>query len=836
MAGTLGAVPYFDPTLEVKVDEIPKLNLANSRHYVTTVVKMNWPFLPSKNITKYSFVAQGNPLDVDFAGNVKLKLNDHVLICLRGAQVSPRPTGRLNLPFKLEFLDAFIIQVNGRIIDTFPEEEPPTPALPAWFTSQPPQPDPPSPQLSARSEVPSSPPENRLDAPLNVTLRTHDMPLVNYGPPSEVPSAVIPETGFQHAEPTTSRRSVTHDAPTAQGNSWNKRLLPSTQESSLSVARQSPGPSLDHRAASDPTQSKKQPAASKSDPEAQRPKKRRRRKDKKSHAEPIRNPALDMVAGFHSNLYGPFIPLADVPDKLGTKVSVIGIVRGISIPQLTRNGDWSCVLELLDPGVTEESAFVINLFLPPPLKNCMPSVTAGDIIMFLKIAKAHFHSVHRTFSELDHCPFFTPGPEELQYASQLAEWWTALQELARTKPNGVPTLMTEPRGRRLITLSEAKVDVFFNCIVEILFKVPPGDQAAEIFVTDYTVHPQFYPRQLREDSKTTKQDQVKVYGRRVLKVMLWGPTQLEHARELDVPGYYYIDNLRVKFDSKGNLEGTLQDDRRKIDKLRKDDPMLEDLLKRKNEYFSRSPSPDPSSSRANLARGQDPNLHSAGDLLPPPAPAPTIPKQVQVTGQNNKSPITRLLYYNIVQTPIQQVLGHGSCPEIFRIRGRVAAFEPYQLANFTHGFCTKCKADFIPGAVACHECADFEGKFVGYEYRFRLCIEAEVAGPSQGAYRASLILDVSGKDAEMFLSGVPPQDFHKLGNAKKLRARLAPIFGSLEAYQGDLAVGDSAKALTHGQCFDMLVQSYKSATKSEGSLDNKRYRLWGTELLPNASK
>lgn len=109
-----------------------------------------------------------------------------------------------------------------------------------------------------------------------------------------------------------------------------------------------------------------------------------------------------------------------------------------------------------------------------------------------------------------------------------------------------------------------------------MYTTPPGDQFAEIFVTDYTVHPQFFSRQPRENEK---HDQIKVYGKRVLKVVLWGPTQLEHVRELEAPGYYFIDNLRVKLDSKGYLEGTLQDDRRKIDKLWKDDPILADLLK-----------------------------------------------------------------------------------------------------------------------------------------------------------------------------------------------------------------------------------------------------------------
>ncbi|KAG8685400.1 hypothetical protein FRC09_014766 [Ceratobasidium sp. 395] len=687
-------------------------------------------------------------------------------------------------------------------------------------------------------------------------------------PETHRPNVTTPRFNALPVEPPSFRRSVVHDAPVAQARSRDKRPFPSDVEPSLPVAYQSSGPS-NQPTTLNPVQTDKQAETLKSDPEP-RSKKRRRRKEKKSLAEPARNPALDMVPGFDSNLFGSFISLASVADKFGAKVSVIGIVRGISIPRISRNGDWTATLELLDPSVTENTAFVITLFLPPSLKDCIPNVKAGDIIMFLKITvvrfdnkirgtgypdafqwagyslsqNAHFHSAHRTFSDLDHCPFFTPGPEELQYASQLAEWWKALQDLARTKPDSAPALMIEPRGRRLMTLSEAKADVFFNCIVEcfklkraqILFKVPPGDQAAEIFVTDYTVHPQFYPRQLRDDPKTTKQEQIKVYGRRVLKVMLWGETQIEHSRELDV-GYYYIDNLRVKFDSKGNLEGTLQDDRRKTDKLRKDDPLLEDLLKRKNEYFSRPPSPDASTSRTGLAKGQDPNLHSAGDLLPslpPVVSAPPAPRQREAAGQN-KSSATRLLYKNVVQTPIQQVLGHGSCPEIFRVRARVAAFEPYKLAHFTQGFCTKCKTDFISGAAACHECGDFAGEFVGYEYRFQLCVEEEVARSSQDAYRASLILDVSGKDAEMFLSGVPPQDFHNTVNVRKLRTRLAPILGNLEAYQNDLAAGDSAKALVRGQYFDMLVQSFKSASKSEGSLDNKRYKLWGTELLASAS-
>lgn len=86
----------------------------------------------------------------------------------------------------------------------------------------------------------------------------------------------------------------------------------------------------------------------------------------------------------------------------------------------------------------------------------------------------------------------------------------------------------------------------------------------------------------------------------------------------------------------------------------------------------------------------------------------------------------------------------------------------------------------------------------------------------------------------MFFSGIPPADLHEVKNARALRSRLVPILGNLEVYQCDLARGDSGKALVYGQYFDMLVQSYKAAVKGENSLGNKRYKIWGTELLPKA--
>ncbi|CAE6524700.1 unnamed protein product [Rhizoctonia solani] len=818
--------PLFDPSLEVAADEIEELAAdILPRSHISVTPRMCWKPTATNPLSKYSFLTDDHlQLEIHFNNVPHLELGQRVLICLRGADVEPRPTLKHpKLPFKLVFMGGVVLQVGERIQDTFPEEQPPSPKVPSWFKSQNTTPSSPIPS----SPAPTSSPQ-RADSPAHSRIQSESSPKREPGnvylssPPSRQ-LQTAPSPLQDRAGPTTGRR-------------------PRRNTDDVSIPGIRLEPRIENRNLAEPTEDQLE-VLSANNSTAQRPKKKRRR-NKKSIA-PEKNPALNMTAGCLSPLVGRYTPLAELNDRVGTKVSVIGLVRGISLPKVSRNGDWFVSTELLDPSTTEQTAFKINLFLPESSKDCIPNVKAGDILMLWKLTitpfngkvcgtgytdsfqwagyspsqRAHFHSTHRTFLDEDHCFFLTPGADELQYAARLADWWSALQELAKSKQEGVPTLMSQPKGRCLITLSEAKVDVFFNCIVEILYTIPPGDQCAEIFVTDYTIHNQLFTRRPSRENDT--QEKVKVYGKRVLKVVLWGDTQLAHARELETPGYYYIDNLRVKFDSKGYLEGTLQDDRRKIDKLRKDDPLLTDLLKRRQEYIDNPPSLEGETSR----RGVDPNLHSVGDLLPPP-PLPLKRLEPKQEGPT----ITRLRLYNIVQTPIRRILGHPTCPELFRLRVRVRAFEPYKLENFSMRYCTKCRTDLLLQYHACLDCADFDRDYIAYEYRFQMVVEEESADAT--GYRATLVVDVSGEEAENFLSGLPPADLRDPKKATKLRKRLAPVLGTLETHQLDILADNSLKAITHGQYFDMLVHSHLSEHKNEGSLDNKRYRLWGTELIP----
>ncbi|CEL52469.1 C, briggsae CBR-GCY-28 protein [Rhizoctonia solani AG-1 IB] len=825
-------VPLFDPTLEVAADRIEQLSTDTlSRRHISGLTKMCWAPTSTNPYFRYSFVTGGQfQLEIHFSKVPQLDLQRHVLICLKGVNIEPRPTLKHpKLPFKLVFPKGVILQLDGQIRDTFPVEPPSPPAVPSWFESQP---------LPPSSPVPSSPihassSPHRPSSPTSSTKR--DPSPKQHAPPvysSQKQLRTFTPVAHSYAPPPSSDSKPTATAKRLVQNNDHASILDIQQESTTQTKIVE--------------QKDDEPEASSASGSKNRPKKKRR-KGKKSLV-PERNPALDMTAGCYSPLGGKHPPLCDLADKVGTKVSVIGVVRGISLPKSVKSGDWFVSTELLDPSNTEQTAYKINLFLPESSKDCIPSVKAGDILMLRKLSvarfnnavvgtgytdsfqwagyspsqKVHFHSTRRTFLDEEHCFFFTPDDEELAYAARLADWWSALQELAKTKPDGVPTLMSQPKGRSLITLSEAKVDVFFNCVVEILYGLPPGDQCAEIFVTDYTINNLLFTRRPPEAGGT--QDKTKVYGKRVLKVVLWGDTQIAHAQELETPGYYYIDNLRVRFDSKGYLEGTLQDNRRKIDKLRSDDPLLPALLQRRQEYIENPQPLDGAASQRGMG-GRDANLHSAGDLLPPPA----LPMKRSEPKQGGPE-ITRLSFYNIVRTPIQKVFGHPACPEVFRIRARIVAFEPYKLENFSVRYCTKCRTDLSSQSNACHECADFDREYVAYEYRFQMVVEEE--GADVAGYRGTLIVDVSGEEAELFLSGLAPADLWKSKKAAKLRQRIAPVLGNLEAYQLDIMTDNSLKAITRGQYFDMLIRSHISEHKNEGSLDNRRYKLWGTELIP----
>ncbi|KAF8758391.1 ssDNA-binding domain of telomere protection protein, partial [Rhizoctonia solani] len=419
-------VPLFDPTLKIAVDHIEALSIDTlSRRHISGMPVMYWEPTATNTLHRYAFVSDDQlQLELHFSNPPHLVHRKPVLICLKGASIELRPTLKHpKVPFKLIFSEGVILQFNGQIRDTFPAEPPLLPPLPSWFGSQ---------ASPASSPPPTSPTHasSSPHKPSSPTAPSKPNPSSKRGA-SRTPSDTLPQK--QPRAPAPPRHSY---APRDQ------RVAQWLREKEIYKALRTY---------------------------------RRRISD---------NNLLLKLAALDKEITNQKLLQQAIR-------CIISVVRGISLPRLARTGgernkarldtfrepapiDWFVSTELLDPTTTEQTAFKINMFLSESMKDCIPSVKAGDIFMIRKLTvicrynnvvvgtgysdsfqwagyspseKVHFHSTRRTFSDEEHCPFFTPGDEELQYAARLADWWSALQELAKSKPDGVPTLMSQPKGR-----------------------------------------------------------------------------------------------------------------------------------------------------------------------------------------------------------------------------------------------------------------------------------------------------------------------------------------------------------------------------------------------------
>lgn len=184
---------------------------------------------------------------------------------------------------------------------------PPSPVVPSWFASQPPrEPSPSPPRTPSEPEGTPTPPRRKLGK------RLRSPPQVER---ERVPLAI---RGTQDIKPIvsspTSRSPV---RPVVPENPVNENQLPKKRPRSSTPEPLPNHPQRDTASGSGSSRVSalvQVEAPAKEDTSILRPKKKRRRKGGKSSAnqpaaEQNRNPALDMVAGFHSHLVGWFYRL-----------------------------------------------------------------------------------------------------------------------------------------------------------------------------------------------------------------------------------------------------------------------------------------------------------------------------------------------------------------------------------------------------------------------------------------------------------------------------------------------------------------------------------------------
>ncbi|EGO21118.1 hypothetical protein SERLADRAFT_475862 [Serpula lacrymans var. lacrymans S7.9] len=219
-----------------------------------------------------------------------------------------------------------------------------------------------------------------------------------------------------------------------------------------------------------------------------------------------------------------------------------------------------------------------------------------------------------------------------------------------------------------------------------------------------------------------------------------------------IPGRCYtIKNLRmIKKANAKHIHGRLGGDEQLITQI--DDMMDDDvktLLKRKDQW-KREMERDRCSSTPVVPHTEVPS----NDVLDSAAVVASEPAQ-----QSN----TIL---------IKDVLASDTCPNTFRIVGRVTDYFPFDLYDFVFLWCTNCETEVPSNCRQCLKCDDLATSNVKCLYRFFLNIKDDSGANVQVA--------VCNEECPL-LKGLPPVDLRDNKDALKMfTERLRPVIGNLD--------------------------------------------------------
>ncbi|KAF8418643.1 hypothetical protein L210DRAFT_3766845 [Boletus edulis BED1] len=289
--------------------------------------------------------------------------------------------------------------------------------------------------------------------------------------------------------------------------------------------------------------------------------------------------------------------------KGNLRVNVVGAVTFVNPIKKTKTKEWHCSFSITDPSVVDSlrRSVTVNCFQKIHA-YWLPQVQKDDVIILrqVKIVElngaltitgygdtlrwAIYDSLTHSIrfpdkSNLANCngstgsgplPYWSTlqGSVELEYCKSLAQWWDSKKEFWDES--------SAPRRRHLV-LSEVSPDLtpggFFDCTVEVLREI---DSNSAIYVTDYTANLLANPLQATWCPP-------ELYGR-VLRFEMWDHAQTV-AKEMKPGEYWYLPNVRAKWNATHSMEGTVRLAERiaRLDESAREEPFLKALLGRKSE-------------------------------------------------------------------------------------------------------------------------------------------------------------------------------------------------------------------------------------------------------------
>ncbi|RUS15359.1 hypothetical protein BC937DRAFT_92548 [Endogone sp. FLAS-F59071] len=479
---------------------------------------------------------------------------------------------------------------------------------------------------------------------------------------------------------------------------------------------------------------------------------------------------------------------------------VIGVVTGDKPAAKSRGSDFSKFLMIVDPSLYRPGESPISLNLFKPQENLLPDIReVGDIILCQFNGKAQAVSIKAvsswaTFDGDPNAPL-EPRPttwsenirvneQQRNIVRMLREWWhrqSAEAEAQQALSTKSPSMKSV---RPLLTTAEITSDKFldyvgesmqhnhhtiikfmvhihrlcpftFSTMSDLIDKVThdcsdpdPNRSLMTLYLTDYTENSLL--------DVDLGHNPLGVTGQRILRCNLWDQNvSAARAARITVGTFVFLRNAKSMLDDMGYLRLVVHGDKIRpeganVTRIKEDDPRIEDLLKRRQEYRD---------TMAKERQIEERRAREEGE------------RRAREKAEQARQPTyqTIIKHTSIMPTRIADVL-RSQVPNKYRIKARVIDMWPSMLEKLARPYCKACNLTLEPARdldTTCPHCAAPMFKDA-YMYRFVFRIQDE--------HGTTMPVIVCLDDANVFLAGLPPTNLYENNcTLQALRNRLSKL-------------------------------------------------------------
>lgn len=370
-----------------------------------------------------------------------------------------------------------------------------------------------------------------------------------------------------------------------------------------------------------------------------------------------------------------FKELCSATNQTNTPVNLMGVVTAVQRPRESRGTDWVCTFSISDPSYDEsEEGLLVRFFRP--MKTELPKIQGtGDVVVLRNIkinewsgrmlamsGKSTSWAVFTSSSIPEKAPprfklafekepgAPAPMPNEMEYAIFLCNSRdrTTFREISEPSPASADVLPLQSnssiqtsRSRlsrdRFSLIQDVQVNNYYELVGKVV-KIYPSDCNVQLYITDYTSHPQLfnyaYGYSEAPDVSSREGDEFGYtpqgstngnwpgpFGCRTLSLTLWPDHSYFAQNNVKQNDFVSLRNVLIRKGKDGkNVEGSMHTETKypgqvniSILKDDGDDHRVKDIIRRKKIYSQEFK--DQKQRFISEARGQKRKLGDGGKQL-----------------------------------------------------------------------------------------------------------------------------------------------------------------------------------------------------------------------------